>query len=232
MQKGGKVYFAVQNFSKLYFLKKLISANFDDMKMLSISIVLLLLLAACGNNNNANTKETIEPAAAQSVSPLGDSATNFFPVTSYLKGELLNIRSGGITPVRKITIADKTDSSWLKMEELEKVFAAFLSPVIDTTNLKDAFDQKIFKDETLNAFTFTYDPKNAQTNTFAFTHWDVYVDPESNKVTRIYLSKKEGTDKTLQLTWQSGKRCKIRTLKNANGKTTVEKEENISWSFD
>ncbi len=200
------------------------------MKMLSVLFAIFLLVAC--NNNSSNHTKTIEPATENSVSPLGDSATNFFPVTSYLKGELLNIKNGGITPIRKITIAGKTDSSWIKMEELETVFAAFLSPLIDTANLKDAFEQKIFKDETLNAFTFTYEPKNTQTNTFAFTHWDVYVNPESNKVTRIYLLKKESADKTLQLTWQSGKWCKIMTLKNNNGKTTVEKEENISWRFD
>ncbi len=200
------------------------------MKMLSISIVLVSFLAACNNNSSTNTtpKESVPPT----ISPLGDSATNFFPVTSYLKGELLAIKNGGVTPVRKITKAGKTDSSWIKMEELETVFAAFLSPVIDTTNLKSTFEQKIFKDETINAFTFTYDPKNAQTNMFAFTHWDVYVDPESNKVTRIYLLKKESADKVLQLTWKSGKNCKILTLKNVDGNTTVEKEENISWSFD
>ena len=118
------------------------------------------------------------------------------------------------------------------MEELETVFAAFLSPVIDTANLKNTFDQKIFKDETLNAFTYTIDPKNIQTNTFAFTHWDVYVDAESNKVTRVYLLKKESADKILQLTWQAGKWCKILTLTNTNGKNIVEKEEKISWSFD
>jgi hypothetical protein len=199
------------------------------MKMLSIFMA-VLLLAAC--NNPAPTTTVSTAPVPQQISTLGDSATNFFPVTSYLKGEILGIKSGGITPVRKITIAGKTDSSWVKMEELEKVLVAFLSPVIDTTNLKNIFDQKIFKDETLNTFTFTCDPKNAQTNTFAFTHWDVYVDPESNKVTRIYLLKKENADNVLQLTWQSGKRCNIRTLKNANGKTTVEKEENISWSFE
>ncbi len=200
------------------------------MKMLSISMVVLLLVAAC--NNNSSTSPSTKAAATASVATLGDSSTNFFPVTSYLKGELLGIKNGGITPVRKITIDGKTDSSWIKMEELETVFAAFLTPVIDTANLKNGFEQKIFKDETLDAFTFTYDPKNAQTNSFAFTHWDVYVNPESNKVTRIYLLKKESADKTLQLTWKSGKNCKILTLKNADGKTTVEKEENISWSFD
>ena len=118
------------------------------------------------------------------------------------------------------------------MEELETVFAAFLFPIIDSNGLKSTFDQKIFKDETLNAFTFTYDAKNVQTNTFAFTHWDVYVDPETNKVTRVYLLKKESADKILQLTWQSGKWCKILTLTNTNGKNIVEKEEKISWSFD
>lgn len=197
--------------------------------MLSIFIC-VLLLAACNNNSYNNTIST-EPIP-QSVSTLGDSATNFFPVTSYLKGEILGIKNGGITPVRKITIAGKTDSSWIKMEELEKVLAAFLSPIIDSVNLKNTFDQKVFKDETVNAFTFTADPKNIQTNTFAFKHWDVYVDPESNKVTRIYLLKKESADKTLQLTWQAGKWSKIITLKNVAGKTTVEKEEKISWSFD
>jgi hypothetical protein len=199
------------------------------MKMLSIFIT-AVLFAGC---NNHTSTSTITPVPKiEPVSSLGDSATNFFPVTSYLKGELLGIKKGGITPVRKIMIAGKTDSSWIKMEELETVFAQFLFPVIDTVNLKNTFDQKIFKDETLNAFTFTYDPKNAQINTFAFTHWDVYVDPESNKVTRIYLLKKESADTVLQLTWKSGKSCKILTLKNANGKTTVEKEENIVWTFD
>jgi hypothetical protein len=201
------------------------------MKMLSVSIFFVLLMVSCSNNNSSASSTTTDPTA-QSVSTLGDSATNFFPVTSYLKGELLAIKKGGITPVRKITVAGKTDSSWIKMEELETAFATFLSPIIDTTSLKNTFDQKIFKDETVNAFTFTYDPKNAATNTFAFTHWDVYVDPESNKVTRIYLLKKESADTVLQLTWKSGKNCKILTLKNAGGKTTVEKEENIFWSFD
>lgn len=199
------------------------------MKIVSIFIS-VLLLAACNNKSSNNTIST-EPIP-QSVSTLGDSSTSFFPVTSYLKGEILGIKNGGITPVRKITIAGKTDSSWLKMEELEKVFAAFITPVIDSVNLKNTFDQKVFKDETVNAFTFTADPKNVQTNTFAFTHWDVYVDPETNKVTRIYLLKKESVDKTLQLTWQAGKWCKIITIKNVAGKISIEKEEKISWSFE
>jgi hypothetical protein len=199
------------------------------MKILPIFSVALFFVA-CNNNNAATTVSN--NTVPKTVSTLGDSSTSFFPVTSYLKGEILGIKNGGITPVRKITIAGKTDSSWLKMEELEKVFAVFLSPIIDSLSLKKDFDQKVFKDETLNAFTFTCDPKNVQSNSFAFTHWDVYVDPETNKVSRIYLLKKESADKTLQLTWQAGKWCKIITLKNINGKTSIEKEEKTSWSFD
>jgi hypothetical protein len=201
------------------------------MKMLSISIVFLLLLNACSNNNSSTSAATPEPAP-QTVSTLGDSATSFFPVTSYLKGELLGIKNGGVTPIRKITVAGKTDSSWIKMEELESVFAAFLSPIIDSANLKNTFEQKIFKDETLNAFTFTCDPKNSKTNTFAFKHWDVYVDAETNKVTRVYLLKKETEDTDVQLTWKAGKWCSIRTLKNTGDKTAIIKEEKISWHFD
>ncbi len=185
-----------------------------------------------------NSKKTVpivvtETAASNAQTTIEDTASNFFPVTSYLRGEIYGIRNGGITPSRKITIGDKTDSSWVKMEALEKVLSEFLSPIIDTSNLKGLFEEKKFKDETLNAFTFTYDPKDIQSNTFAFKHWDVYVDPETNKVKRIYLLKKETEGKVLQLTWQSGKWCKIVTLKDTgNNNLVIEKEEKISWSFD
>lgn len=182
-------------------------------------------LHACNGTKKENEPSTNNKATA-------DTATNFFPVTTYLKGEIFGIKNGGVTPLRKITIGTKTDSSWLKMEELETVFAEFLIPVIDTANLKDLFSEKRFLDQTLDAFTFTYEPKNEKGLVYPFTHWDVYIDPETQKVRRIYLVKKEGADKELQLTWLSGKYCKIVTLVTQNGKTNIAKEDKTIWRFE
>ena len=169
---------------------------------------------------------------ADSTSPpkitIGDTLSNFFPVTSYLKGEIFSIKTGGITPVKKTIVAGKIDSVYLKEAEFETIFSAFLSPTIDTSNLKNIFTEKRFLDQTLNAFTFTYDPTDGKENSFAFTHWDVYVDPETNKVRRVYLTKKVAADTQLLLTWQSGKWCKIVTVKNES----IVKEEKISWSYE
>lgn len=188
----------------------------------------VILFAACNTNkkspiiiNTINNSQII----------IGDTVSNFFPVTSYLKGELFSIKTGGITPIKKTTVGKVTDSMWVKETDFETTFSAFLSPIIDTSNLKKTFTEKRFLDQTLNAFTFTYDALNEQANIFAFKHWDVYVDPETNKVRRIYLTKKIDANTELLLTWQSGKWCKIITVKNIEGKSIL-KEEKISWSYE
>jgi hypothetical protein len=190
----------------------------------------IVLFCACNGNKKENTIP--ENNTNTTTASSSDTTTNFFPVTTYLKGEIFGIKNGGVTPLRKITIGTKVDSSWIKMEELETVFAEFLTPIIDTANVKDLFTEKRFLDQTLDAFTFTYEPKNEKGLAFPFTHWDVYVDPETQKVRRIYLVKKEGADKELQLTWVSGKNCKIVTLVTQNGKTTIAKEDKTIWRFE
>jgi hypothetical protein len=189
-----------------------------------------LSLYACNSNNKENTAPVNNTNTASASS--SDTATNFFPVTTYLKGEIYNIKNGGVTPLRKITIGTTIDSSWIKMEELDSLFTEFLTPVIDTANVKDLFTEKRFLDQTLDAFTFTYEPKNEKGLAFPFTHWDVYVNPETQKVKRIYLVKKVSADKELQLTWVSGKNCKIVTLATQNGKTTIAKEDKTIWRFE
>ena len=195
---------------------------------LYLFVVSLFLLAACHSK-----KDTPAPAVpmAAPVPDAGDTAGNFFPVTEYLKGQIAELRKNGITPVDRITIKNHTDSSWLNTDaKVQEAFAGFLTPVIDTANLKNIFSEKKFRDETLNAFTFTYDPANAAADSFAFRHWDVYVNTDNNNVKRIYLVKQAPGGRMLQMTWQSGKWCRIITLNPAGDE--IEKEENISLTYD
>jgi hypothetical protein len=63
-------------------------------------------------------------------------------------------------------------------------------------------------------------------------HWDVYIDPETNKVKRVYLVKKINKNTSLQLTWQSNEWFKTTTITSGtDGIEKVEKEEKISWDY-
>ena len=63
-------------------------------------------------------------------------------------------------------------------------------------------------------------------------HWDVYIDPQSEKVKRVYLLKEPDNSHTLQLTWVSGQWCKMTTIvTDKNGVSTVEKEVKLVWDF-
>lgn len=193
------------------------------MKYSLFIVAFIILLQACASKEEKTTTVKITTT---------DTVGNFFPLTTFLKGQMFEIKNGGTTPVRKIIINKKTDSSWVKMESLDSLLAEFLNPVIDTANLKSTFIEKKFLDQTVNAFTFTYDPINVSKNDFAFTHWDVYVDPDNQKVRRIYLLKKINETTVMQLTWQADKWCKMVTLNTTNDNTTVNKEEIITWKFD
>lgn len=157
---------------------------------------------------------------------------NFFPVTAYLKGEIYNIKKAGINPLKFTMMDGHTDSVWLKIEELDSAVDGFLHPVIDSANLTALFNEKTFLDRSLNAVTFTYDAAGTLPDTMQLKHWDVYVDPKSNKVKRIYMIKEIDKSKTLQLTWVSGAWCKTTTIiTDEKGAMKVEKEEKITWDF-
>ncbi len=193
------------------------------MKFISPILILAVVLFSC-NNSNQETVKQVEPEKPE--------VSNFFPVTEYIKGQLADIRTQGINPKKFSIVNKKEDSSWLKIEELDAEAEPFLKPVIDSNSLSGIFTEKKFLDQTINAFTFTYDPVKPLPDSFLLQHLDVYVDPKTNSVTRIYILKKTIDHKTLQLTWQADKWCKIVTIADdGKGNDFVEKEVTIKWDF-
>lgn len=181
------------------------------------------VLGSCSDSASPETKkQEKEPAKKQS----------FFPVTSYIRGQMYEIRTTGVNPLKYSTSNNHTDSAWLKIEELEEAVKEFLSPVIDSTNLVSLFTEKNFLDQTIAAYTFTYEPSGKLPDTMKLKHWDVHIDAETDKVKRIYMVKEISPSKTLQLTWQGGKYCKIVSIiTDKNGNSSVEREEKIIWDF-
>ena len=182
---------------------------------------------SCNNSQNKEIAIVTDPGKDPGIS----KPENFFPVTAYIKGQIFEIKRRGINPLKIIEQGNRTDSLWLPIETLNKEMADFLEPVIDTVNLMALFSETKFLDQTLNAYTFTYDPKKELPDSMPLKHWDVYVDPGKNTIQRIYMVKKAG-NKTLQLTWLNDISCRIITIGEDNkGNDAVEKEVLIKWDF-
>ena len=97
------------------------------------------------------------------------------------------------------------------------------------------FVGKSFLDQTINAFTFSYDAKTKLPDSIKLIHWDVYVDPQKNDIQRVYMVKDENIDAahvTTQLTWQSNKWFSVRTITQPPGKEPEVKEEILKWDFN
>lgn len=194
------------------------------MKKVSFFLTMYVLLLSCNDNQKS---VTINNPAAEV------SAGGYFPVTDYLKGQIASIRTNGINPVRIITANGKTDSAWLKVEELDSVFAEFLTPAIDSVNMKDYFKENKFHDQTLNSFTFTYEPSKELPATMLLKRWDVYVTPQTGQVKRIYMEKYTTDKKEIQLSWESRGNSKITWFSaDATGNPKIEKEELVKWNFE
>lgn len=193
------------------------------MKIISRLITLLSILSSCTNSPNDKS-----PVKEKDVL----QKQRFFPVTSFIKGELYNFEKAGINPLKYTTIKDHTDSVWLKIEDINEAVKEFLKPEIDTVNLLNLFTEKSFLDQSFNTYTFTYEPIGTLPDSMTLKHWDVYIDKVTGKVKRIYMVKDISKTKTLQLTWLGSKYCKIITIvTDQNGESAVEKEEKITWDF-
>jgi hypothetical protein len=194
---------------------------------LRVFTLLLFLLNACNNSTPSNKMVT-----GSTDTTLVKQQPTFFPVTTYLKGQIYYIKERGITPIKYTTIGGHTDSVMIKLDQLDGLLTEFLNPVIDSTNLTDFYTETKFLDQTIAAFTFTYDAKKQLPDSLPLRHWDVYVDQETGKMKRIYIVKQSGLNKILHLTWLNNQWCSITTIgTKPDGTSAVEKEEKISWDY-
>ena len=194
--------------------------------------IIILFAIGCSNATNDKTLPAASPATAASEV----KKDSFFPVTSFIKGQLKTLDSIPITPLRTIKINDKTDSVWVKKADLANLLAGFISPEIRETNLVKYFKETSFNDQTLNAITFTYDPLETLPDSILLRHWDVYIDPQTGKISKVYMVKqlkeKEGNI-TQQLTWKTDKWAMIVSILNKpDGTTQLLKEDKIIWDFN
>lgn len=159
----------------------------------------------------------------------------FFPVTSFIKAQLMLLDSMKVTPLKIAVKNGKEDSAWIKIAELKKSLEDFTSFEINTNNLSDFFSEAKFNDESTEAITFTYTPKGPLPDSIAVKHWDVYINPANGRVKRIYVVKQlvqNGINYIQQLTWQTDKWARITTIQNLDGGVSkIVSDTKIIWDF-
>ena len=190
-----------------------------------IIFIPILFCSACQENKTKNI-----PREISSEEPL-----SFFPVTDFLLGQLSEIDKLPVTPLKIDINGDKRDSIWLKREDVRRLAFPFLHPVIDSASMIKYFVGKSFLDQTINAFTFSYDAKTHLPDSIKLVHWDVYIDPQKNDVQRIYMVKEDKNNTahtTTQLTWKANKSFSIRTIVQPPGKEPSITEQILKWDFD
>lgn len=190
-------------------------------KIFTCFSLFIFFITGCSNNHTTQNNQVKDSTDDNS----------FFPVTQFIKGQLREIDSLPVTPLKITTVNTHEDSVWLKKENIRSFAEPFLHPEIDSAFLNKFYEKKSFLDQTINSITLTYDLKNnsADPKTIA-----VYINPQTNKVTRIYIVKEIAGNtgrQTLQLTWYADHWCKITTISEKENMKPEVKEEKLIWDF-
>lgn len=187
-------------------------------------LIIFIFFISCDSNKNIDNVNISSSSQKQSI----------LPVTSFLKGQLLQIDSMPVTPLRIVTVNGKSDSTWLKINDIRINASPFLTPEIDSASMGSLFSEKSFLDQTINEYTFSYDPKVKLPDSLHISHWDVYMNPQTNSISRVYIVKEKKENNivyTTQLTWVVNKWYIIRTIEEEPGKEPKIKVVKIIWDF-
>lgn len=90
-----------------------------------VTLIFAGFLISCTNHHNQKTTET----------KIDSETISFFPVTAFLRGQMAELDSLQLTPLHTVTVKGKTDSFWLKKEELKPLLQPFFLEEITEENL-------------------------------------------------------------------------------------------------
>jgi hypothetical protein len=181
--------------------------------ILQVSL-LFLLISACRSKPR-------EEAAKQDV--------EFYPVTNFIRAEIMKLDTIPLAVLRKTIVNDKTDSAYISKEEFKQATRVFLEPDITDPKLKKLYTETVFMDATINAITLTYSPG---ANEAEIRKLDVLLDPENNRLQRIYMEKVNNIGDSIitrKLLWNAGHSFQVITLTRVGNQPETVRKEKYVW---
>ena len=162
--------------------------------------------------------------------------TNYFPVLSYIRGQVADIDTSLYRIMKIETVGSTSDTTFLKREEFRKYAADFLNlPDITSAKWKDDYDETKMYDEYLKSVILTYtttEPDNE------VKREDVIVNPQpdengNSEVKTIIIdkwSKQDDENIHKNMVWQSNKRFLILTKTDRDQQPEKVKKLEIVWN--
>lgn len=182
--------------------------------------------------SSCEQKSVSEPADSNAFENMDTSKVSptFFPVHTFILGEMELLKQKN----KKIYRVEKqngvSDSVSIGFKEWEKEMKVLFSPVIDSVSLSSFFVENKFMDQSIGSITLTYEPSENKPDSISWKNWFVYINPENQEVSRIYMVKKNGKHTVDQITWIPGKFCKVITVnEDPNCKLNKTKEQMFTW---
>jgi len=181
-------------------------------------LVTILLLSGCKNKKNEDEKEA-----------------SFFPVVSFIKGQVKNIDTSLYRIVKVETIDTTKQTSYIKREDFRKYAKDFLElPDIASSKWKDDYQETKMFDDALNQVILSYTTSNEDA---PVRREDVMLNPTNesgnSEVKNIIINTLEqGKDSSIErnMVWYAGKRFTIITkIQKANQPEKIKKLE-VIWN--
>ncbi len=198
-----------------------------------VMTVITICIYSCTSKHSGTSNDPV----VHNPAPVENKTDTFFPVSAFLKSQLIDLDTLPVTPLYITTVNGRTDSAWVTKLQIKPVLSAFETVNITENNLSPFFKETKFNDQTLHEVTFSYDPKQVLPDSIGIRQWVVYVNPDDGKVDNIYLVKRvrmSNQTYLYQLTWKTNHFAQINTILQdpAGAKDQLIKQEKIIWNFN
>ncbi len=188
------------------------------MRYCTFILIFVCLIASCAQKkSNKSTADNSE------------SDASFFPVGNYLLGDIETIKHQGISPKYVYVKNGNSDSSFLQLQDIDSSLSDFLIPMIDSAGLSELVKETKFYDESIESFTLSYDVQKDYFEKTSWRKWDVYINPETQKVDRIFLMKSISDSTIAQLTWIPKSFAKVVIINNQS--SSIVEEKTFIWNY-
>lgn len=164
-------------------------------------------------------------------------AEQFFPVTSYLKGELSRMDTSLATFYKIETIDGKSDTVPIRNIDVKRYAADFATlPDISSEELKNDYEITHEYDDILNAFVFMFTTKEDH----PVRREDVVLDPAPNEkgkndIISVFVERWDNRGDTAirkNMLWKAGENFQVTTVTEAGGIQKTKKLQVVWNGFD
>ncbi len=167
--------------------------------------MLLVFLGAC-QSKNASDETTI---TNNELPDNAQVAPSFFPVSNFILGQLQEIKTAGLALNKTIIHGKNIETKPATYQELMDSLNVLILHPIDSVQLGHAFIERKFDDQTIGSITMSYERSKLAADSIPWKNWDIYLDPETGSVKRIYLVEQQEWLTRRQITWIPGRSCKL-----------------------